>query len=206
MSRRLRFILLASFEFIIMTAVAVSGGIFSSYILSESAKNISHTNEVIDQIDKTFIVVLRAESSVKSYIALGTQEYIDYFNELRAEYPYDLGDLRYLIQDNPVQRGNFVDFTNAVQEKYKFLQYVLKLHEDNKLDEVKDKIAGKKYMDRITEIYKKMKNEEYRLLEIRVKKLENRINLIKYLVPVLNLANFIMIILVSSSFINIDEK
>lgn len=195
------------FEFIIISIISISTGWFYKDLLTRAVDDVSHTNSVIDSIDELFILVIRAESSVKSYSTFGSQPYLDFYNDAKRDYPFMISKLQLMVDDNPRQIQNLKDFHEAVRVKKEFLDDVVERKKNGTLQTYQGQVKGKAMMDKIRTIYNALKKEEYVLLDKRTKELESYSDSSFYIIPTGNLLNFLLLV---SSYYTVraitDEK
>lgn len=182
------------FEFIVISVLSISTGWFYKTLLTESRIEVAHTNRVIDSIDELFILVIRAESAVKSYSTFGSQIYLDFYNKSKTNYPMMILRLEQMMSDNPMQVQNLKDFHLAVQQKKEFLDEVIRLKQTDRLQTYQGQIKGKALMDNIRLVYNNLKSEEYKLLAIRSEKLKKYSDSSLYIIPVFHFLNYIVLV------------
>jgi CHASE3 domain sensor protein len=182
------------FEFIIISVISVATGWFYKDLLTRATEALSHTNSVIDSIDELFILVLRSESAVKSYSTFGSKQYLDFYEKAKDDYPEMILRLEIMVENNPRQLQNVRDFHAAVLKKKEFLDEVIEHKKTNTLQSYQGQIKGKNLMDSVRIVYDALKFEEYRILEIRTKELENYSNNSFYIIPAGNLLNFLLLV------------
>ncbi len=102
--------------FAVLVAVCVCFVVETRNFLSFSGW-VTHTNEVINQLDGVLFALQAAESSQRGYTATGDEGLLVPYEEAMSSLPERLARLRQSVRDNPVQTRNAEAFAAAVEEK-----------------------------------------------------------------------------------------
>lgn len=136
---------------------------------------LSHTNEVISELDQTLLGVRTAESAERGFVLTGDDDYISktHMGELDAK--THEAKVCALIGDNPVQVANCSMLQTMVKERIDRLDGLIvdvqKGHA-NRRDIRETLLDGRLKMEALVAHVDRMKNEESRLLTIRTQETE----------------------------------
>src|ERR1700722_8168364 len=67
---------------------------------------VEHTQKVRFQLQQVLIATVYAETGVRGYALVGTDNYLEPFEQAKINIATYMDSLRYLTSDNPVQQAN----------------------------------------------------------------------------------------------------
>ena len=161
--------LLLSFGASMVLLLISSGAAYLSIrSLLGSTELVSHTNEVIFNLNRGQQVIVDAQTSMRGFIITGNEEYLSEYNgsEVRADIHFN--KIKELTLDNPVQQNNLREL---VPLRLKFFLYLRARVEEKKRGEfISSELgAGRELMTEMRKIIRRMESEEARLLDMRTK-------------------------------------
>jgi signal transduction histidine kinase/DNA-binding response OmpR family regulator/CHASE3 domain sensor protein len=159
---------------IVSTAISIIILIVSSvasYIsiqnLLESNKMVSHTHEVIYNINSAQQVLTDAQTSMRGYLINGREDFLDQYKNSENRTDAYLENLETLTSDNGQQQAAIKKLNTLT---YAFYRYLEKRIQDRKTLGVvvaRDLDRGKQLMDEMRVYFKRMENREAELLKQR---------------------------------------
>ncbi|MDB5800520.1 MAG: histidine kinase [Rhodocyclales bacterium] len=158
----------------ILAVVAVLLIAFVNYIAlqsrTEAAERLTHSVEVMEQVQALLSAVKDAETGQRGYLLTGAEPYLAPYTNARADLPGLFKNIRRLVADNRDQLLRVDSLEQLTGEKLEELGQTITLRrngdEVGSLDLVRSD-RGKLSMDRIRTITTQMQNEERTLLATR---------------------------------------
>ncbi|MGI8951559.1 MAG: CHASE3 domain-containing protein [Chitinophagaceae bacterium] len=136
--------------------------------LSASTNLVSHTYEVIQQLDKVETNLTTAESNQRGFILSRDSIFYRSYLEAKKNISTGLNNIKYLIIDNNEQQKIFSNLEERINLRSNYFEQTQ--HLILKDSELILRIQyGKKLMDSCSNIFAKMKTEELNLLNARNK-------------------------------------
>lgn len=132
--------------------------------LLKSNEWVTHTQEVIYNLNETHSVMLDAQTGIRGFLLTGKQDFLKRYDDSETDTDKYLDRLEEMTIDNSVQQANIKELRSLKNKFYKYLEVRVdeKMHGDtvtiSELDE------GKQLMDDIRKILKRMENSEQSLL------------------------------------------
>src|SRR6201993_4654833 len=143
----------------------------------EASEWVSHTHEVLGELEATLSAVAEAQTAVRGYIVTGQEVFLEPYRAAAAGVRANLDRLKSLTADNPRQQGRLAMLERAVAEKLNSLQQNIDLRKQKGFEAAKQRVAtgiDTKQMNQVRTIVSEMKQEEEDLLKRRA--LEFRAN------------------------------
>lgn len=138
--------------------------------LSDNAEWVSHSQQVLSEIEHVLSLVKDGEVGERGYAITGDEAYLAPYKEAQADVYEHLDDLIVLVDDNPSQQQLARHLRVLIQRKFDLLEEAVVLRHDMGFDAIKDHMKaneGKQVMDNIRAEIQKMMLVEERLLEER---------------------------------------
>ncbi len=151
----------------------VSLSLYSYYntrLGSRSAAMVSHTKDVLDNIQQVLTINADMEDEARGYELTSDPKYKEECYNSSIQVNKQLQKLDELVDDNTVQQQWLNDLTELINQKIKFLYNTMEMH-DKALEEYYKRIqlaSGNKIADKIKAKVIQMQDEEDRLLAGRV--------------------------------------
>jgi signal transduction histidine kinase len=138
--------------------------------LATNAYWLSHSWQVVHQVERVLVSVVNAETGERGYLISGQDSYLEPYTTAQQELPGELARLQSLTSDNPSQQERVQDLRTTVSRRMLVLQRAVKMRMQGSLDMSKPLLTGgpgKIEMDHIRDVCDAMEAEEDRLLAIR---------------------------------------
>lgn len=179
-TRQLQVVFAISILLLLISSIA---SFYSNRKLIDTSQWVNHTNEVLREADNIIAIVKDAENGQRGYIITNDPLFLQNYTGAYPRVVTSYEKLKELTIDNPVQQKNLEDARKKFEERFDQMQKVIELNSkknivdrDSFLDANKQEIIrGKQIMDDLRFIIQKIKTEESRLLDIRVKEQDNYI-------------------------------
>ena len=137
----------------------------------ESSSWVTHTQEVLSNLEKVLSQLVDAETGQRGYLLTGKEYYLEPFNSANKAIKLNINNLRKLTLDNYAQQQKIDTVNTLVTIKMAELKETIDLKRKKRTEEaikivLTDK--GKEIMDNIRVILSSMENEEKRLMKERM--------------------------------------
>ena len=136
----------------------------------EDRQWVTHTHQVLEQVDLLLTDLLNAETGERGFILTGEESFLEPYKEALARLNGDVKDLHELISDNPIEQGTMDRVEPLITERLGMLRDRIEVRKKEGLisgAEIVRQGPGKQYMDKIRAQLSEMKQEEIRLLALR---------------------------------------
>jgi len=138
----------------------------------EASEWVSHTHEVLGELEATLSAVAEAQTAARGYIITGQEAFLEPYRAAAPEVRANLDRLKSLTADNPRQQGRLAILENAVAEEFDLLQQDIDLRKQKGFEAAQRRVAtgiGTQQMNHVRTIVSEMKQEEQELLERRAR-------------------------------------
>lgn len=139
--------------------------------LNQSQKWVSHTWQVLNEIDQITGSVKDAESGTRGYLITSDEAYLAPFRKAQQDLPVEFSQLQELAADNPSQKTRIEQLGNIIRERMAILERGTQLHREQSIESAKELVrggSGQAVMNRIRAISAEMQREEKSRLDQRV--------------------------------------
>ena len=105
----------------------------STVLLTETAKSVAHTHQVLQKLESVLSVIKDGETGQRGYLLTGEDKYLDPYNRAHKLIDDELKDLRGLTKDNANQqrRLDFLEpLANGKESKFAELQETIDARKD----------------------------------------------------------------------------
>jgi CHASE3 domain sensor protein len=136
----------------------------------EASEWVSHTHEVMAELEATLSAVAEAQAATDVYIITGQEVFLRQYQVAGPALRAHLDQLKSLTSDNPHQRRRLAMLEGALAEKLDSLQQKIDLRKREGFEAAQQRVAtgiGTKQMNRVRAIISEMKQEEEDLLKRR---------------------------------------
>jgi PAS domain S-box-containing protein len=136
----------------------------------EASEWVSHTHEVLAELEATLSAVAEAQAATDVYIITGQEVFLKPYQVAGPALRAHLDQLKSLTSDNPYQQRRLAMLEGAVAEKLDSLQQKIDLRKQKGFEAAQQRVAtgiGTKQMNRVRAIISEMKQEEEGLLKRR---------------------------------------
>jgi PAS domain S-box-containing protein len=134
---------------------------------NQSASRVSHTHEVISQIEMLRGQLMDIETGARGYFASGEDPYLAPYRNASRDLPLTLSRLGSLIADNPSQTARLVTARALIDDQLVLLTEGVRFRTLEKQASVPLMRRGKEVMDQFRGVIADMQAEEERLLLLR---------------------------------------
>ncbi len=152
------------------------GSSIASYLsiqsLLTSSGWVSHTYQVISNLNDVISPVRKAETSQRGFLITGDPVFLDPFHGSFEESLAALAKVKENTADNPVQQVRCEQLRELINQRFSKLESLIKMKQETNLVDTRLLISGKEYMDSIVTIVADMKNSENQLLSGRAGKFQ----------------------------------
>ncbi len=154
-------------------AILILVGVLSyrSMVRSDADRqSVTHTHQVLEQVDLVETDLLNAETGERGFILTGETSFLEPYTEAFGRVDQDLKELARLTADNPVQQQNLDRVEPLISERLGMLHDRVELRRHTDLvsgAEIVIQGPGKLHMDMIRAQLAEIKREENGLLSLR---------------------------------------
>jgi PAS domain S-box-containing protein len=138
----------------------------------EASERVSHTHEVLAELEATLSAVAEAQAATDVYIITGQVVFLKPYQVAGPALRAHLDRLKSLTSDNPYQQRRLAMLERAVAEKLDSLQQNIDLRKEKGFEAAQQRVAtniGTKLMNQVRAIISEMKQEEEDLLKRRAR-------------------------------------
>jgi PAS domain S-box-containing protein len=138
----------------------------------ETSEWVSHTHEVLAELEATLSAAAGAQTAARGYIITGQEAFLEPYQAAVPAVRANLDRLKSLTSDNPSQQRRLAILENAVAEKLDSLQQNIDLRKQKGFEAAQQRVAtgiGNKQMNQVRTIISEMKQEEEDLLKRRAR-------------------------------------
>jgi len=136
----------------------------------EASEWVSHTHEVLGELEATLSAVAESQTAARGYIITGQEAFLEPYRAAVPGVRANLDRLKSLTADNPRQQGRLAMLERAVAEKLDSLQQIIDLRKQKGFEVAQQRVAtgiGTKQMNQVRTVISEMKQEEEDLLKRR---------------------------------------
>ncbi|WP_207513989.1 response regulator [Longitalea luteola] len=134
-----------------------------------SAKLVSHTNEVGKKVQRAMTDLLNAETGQRGYLLTGKKEFLDNYQGALGRVNTLLNEIKPLTADNIVQQEDAELLQTHALKRLNYLELLIKKKRNGEAVSDSLLVEGKRHMDVIRAIVKRMQEREEALLNVRTK-------------------------------------
>ncbi|BAY45419.1 multi-sensor signal transduction histidine kinase [Scytonema sp. HK-05] len=140
--------------------------------LIENQRSVSHTHQVLAQLEETLSTLKDAETGQRGYLLTGDENYLRPYQQAIAQISTSIDSLRKLTADNPKYEQPLYILQQTITAKLAELEVTIKLRRKQGFDAAVAVVRtnrGKQIMDNIRQQIAEMKALENNLLQQRAK-------------------------------------
>jgi signal transduction histidine kinase/DNA-binding response OmpR family regulator/CHASE3 domain sensor protein len=143
----------------------------ASYIsisnLVKSSDLVSHSNQVITNLDEIISTLKDAETGQRGYLLTADDLFLQPYTGAKEQAVVLLDSVEYQTTDNPVQQKNIKKLREIIQNRLTIIEKTITLKKAGGTVSLGDMLTGKSYMDSARQVINTMKTDERLLLEKR---------------------------------------
>lgn len=157
-----------------VSVLLILTGIVSYNTLMNSIKTagqLSHTHEVVTEIEATLSTLKDAETGQRGYLIAGRETYLEPFNQANEHIQEHLSRLENLTADNRQHRESLAAIAPMVDARFALLRRAIGLRQSEGFEAAQKQILtgeGKEKMDALREGFGKMEEVEKAILQERL--------------------------------------
>ncbi|MCA1639996.1 MAG: CHASE3 domain-containing protein, partial [Acidobacteria bacterium] len=147
--------------------------------LNEALKLEKNTQEILLQLDDTFILAIDAEASGRGYVITGNETFLEPYVQSEEKISQNLARLRLLVEGNPNEKAELAKLEALLTEKLNFTKNLIDTRRRQGFEAAIEKVnsgEGKKLMDEVRFSINRIKTEEMSLLRERENDLNENIS------------------------------
>ena len=167
--------------------------------LVENERWVSHTHQVLTELEATLSTLKDAETGQRGYLLTGEERYLEPYHSAIARINQQVVGLQQLTADNNRQQQRIGDLKIAIDSKLAKLEETINLRREQNLEAALREVKsgrGKQIMDDIRQQIAAMTAEETQLLQQRARESQASANLTILAFTVATLVNFLLMVLV----------
>ncbi len=158
--------------FLVLALALLNGALadFNLRRLSNNERWVSHTNEVLFELERVASLVKDAETGARGYALTGEKPYLEPYFAAQKRLEKHLEPLNTLVSDNPVQHARVPGLERAIRARLAASKRGIEIRDKSGLQAVAAFVSlgqGKRDMDAVRAILGTMSAEETRLLRVR---------------------------------------
>jgi diguanylate cyclase (GGDEF)-like protein/PAS domain S-box-containing protein len=147
---------------LVASAISLRGMVVSS----ESARWVSHTHQVLKNVQDLVFAVESIESNSRGFALTGEESHLESYHAGLLKVVQDLATIRYLTLDNPEQQRQVFLLESLTAQKIQYAKMVISLPRGQVVDAIRSG-AGQGTMDEFLAAVGELQGEELRLLVLR---------------------------------------
>ncbi|MEG4116746.1 CHASE3 domain-containing protein [Microcoleus sp. N9_B4] len=167
--------------------------------LIENERWVSHTHQVLTELEATLSTLKDAETGQRGYLLTGEELYLEPYHSAIARINKQVVGLQQLTADNNRQQQRIRDLKIAIDSKLAELEGIINLRREQNLEAALQQVKsgrGKQIMGGIRQQIAAMTAEEIQLLQQRARESQASANLTILTFTVAALVNFLLMMLV----------
>lgn len=133
----------------------------------ESAKLVSHSNEVLLATERLLDNLFEAETSQRGFIITGEEIFLKPYLDAIDSMSYYVKNLKTLTSDNPLQQHSIIELEPIIVKRLQIMAENLEIRKESGFENSKERLlslTGKKLMTKIKAIVQQMQQLEEKLL------------------------------------------
>lgn len=185
--------LLIGFGFSLLLLIVSSVASYNSIVsLIDSTKLVTHTYEVLDNLNSSISSLKDAETAQRGFLLTGREDFLKPYQGAYDSALSRVAAIKELTADNPAQQVSCEQLKNLVTSRFSQLSLLIDKKRNNQAIEMTDLERGKEFMDEIRVIVKQMKKREQAFLEERTAKMNQLVGYTPLIILVATILAFII--------------
>jgi PAS domain S-box-containing protein len=141
--------------------------------LLDTNRAVAHSNLIMQQLERTISVMKDAETGQRGYLLTNRKAFLEPYNGAYREANDLVSQVAQLTIDNPKQQQNIQVIRRILQQRLTILQSLIVQRQQGKAITANDLDAGKAAMDALRKAISKTEDDEQRLLDQRISRLNH---------------------------------
>ena len=152
---------------LVILIVSSAASFISINSLLKSNSMVNHTQEVIYNLNEGTALMVEAQTSVRGYLITGRESFLDRYAFAEEKSNNFFAEVERLTSDNASQQESIKELKPLKNEFFDYLQLLIKQKEAGNTIMADDLDSGKRLMDSIRSVLKRMEATEQGLLKER---------------------------------------
>lgn len=139
--------------------------------LIDNNELVTHTQDVLENVQELTATLLQAETDARGYIITGDKIYLDAYRASRERVPQKVAELKQLTSDNRSHQDKFPQLEAAIASRMELLEDFIGRRDTQGISAITGSgmgSEGKRRMDAVRSVIAEISTEERELLRIRV--------------------------------------
>ncbi len=162
--------------------------------LLRSTKLVTHTDSVIQRLEKVVYILVDAEAGQRGYLLTGKENFLEPYLSAPEHARNVLNEVKFLTADNPVQQQSCEQMQQLVSRRLSALDKIITEKRAERKPDAAFLEEGKKDMDEVRTLAKTMEQREYVLLDNRNASMEDYANYTPILILIAALLSVVITI------------
>ncbi|MGV3698252.1 response regulator [Flavobacterium sp.] len=162
-----RNLIISTVASILILVISSVASFLSIQNLLDSGNLVSHTHEVIFNINEAKMTLTDAQNDVRGYLITGNKDFIKNYNSSEETTDLHLKTLQRMTTDNVEQQATLNKLENLIDGFYRYLDKRIQSKRENREVMAIDLQRGKNKMDELRTYFQRMENHETALLKER---------------------------------------
>lgn len=158
------------FIVILVLAIIIFFAFDSMNSLSKAQKWEKQTQEVLSQLDETFILMLNAETAIRGFMARKDETLLEPYFESRQNAAETFTKLRRLTDNNPAQAQKVFTLEDLINLRLSLFGEIIEARRNKSIEEVQDQFSkrgARELGNNVRSLINEIKTEEQKLLAQR---------------------------------------
>ncbi|MGB6431635.1 MAG: PAS domain S-box protein [Candidatus Acidiferrales bacterium] len=167
LNRRVQLAFVCAFLSVLIAAVICYHG---TVVAGDSDRWVSHTHEVLENLQRLISTVRSVESNYRAFALTGNEIYADACHTSIANVQLDIGIIRDLTADNPVQQRQIPILASVAAQNAQYADKIMGLRRSQGTQAAANALGdaqGEQIIGQFRETFHEMRMEEERLLLLR---------------------------------------
>ena len=197
-----RNLLVSSSVSMLILIVSSTASYFSIRSLLDSNRWVNHTHEVIYNLNSATMLMVDAQTGMRGFLVSGREDFLKRYVNAENESEVYLEKLATLTQDNDAQQKSLEELKPLKRLFFDYLSVRIEEKRKGQAVEADELEIGRRYMDNIRSIFRRMENQEQALLKERISSSEQFGNYSLILIIIAALLAIIISILFFARILN----
>jgi PAS domain S-box-containing protein len=129
---------------LLMLSLLSAASYWSTTSLVKTTGWVTHTREVLDELDEVPLQLARAETAQRTYLLTGDEQFLVSYQAAEAATQHEIADARKLITEIPAQQQRLNTLAFHVQEGFAALQWTMHIRQGQGLKAAAQDVLGEK--------------------------------------------------------------
>lgn len=163
-----RNLLVSSSVSMLILIVSSTASYLSIRSLLDSNRWVNHTHEVIYNLNSATMIMVDAQTGMRGFLVSGREDFLKRYVNAENDAEIYIEKLQTLTQDNTAQQKSLEELKPLKKLFFDYLSVRIEEKRKGQAVEADELEIGRRYMDNIRSIFRRMENQEQALLKERV--------------------------------------